>query len=223
MSDSTTPFVVDVWSDFACPWCYIGKRRLGAALAAFAHANEVQVVWRAFELDPSAPALQARLPYAERLAVKYGMSVADARVRIDQVTAAAAEVGIAMDFDRVQPGNTFDAHRLLQFAREHGRADEVGERLLTAYFCDGRALSDRIMLVAVARAAGLVGDAARAALEGDYGAAAVRSEQKLARDLGIQGVPFFRIDARYGVSGAQPVDRLLEVLQRAYRERAAGG
>ncbi|HEU4534379.1 MAG TPA: DsbA family oxidoreductase, partial [Polyangiaceae bacterium] len=124
---------VEVWSDIACPWCYVGKRRLEAALGRFAHRDAVAVTWRAFELDPSAPRVREPAPQAERLAKKYGMSVAQAQAAIDRTASVARGDGLDLRFDLVRSGNTFDAHRLLHLARERGVQDAVKERFFRAY------------------------------------------------------------------------------------------
>lgn len=213
---------VEVWSDIACPWCYIGKRRLEAALAGFAHAGEVDVVWRAFELDPKAPAVQPDAPpMAERLARKYRTSPAQAQTMIDRVVSTAAGDGLGLRFDRVQPGNTFDAHRVIKLAAAQGRADAMKERLFQAYFVDGEAIGDRAALARLAGEVGLDAAAVAEALASDAHTAEVRGEEDEARDLGISGVPCFVIDRRIGVSGAQPADVLRGALEQGWAERDA--
>src|SRR5262245_34768900 len=129
--------LVDVWSDIACPWCYIGKRRLEQALARFEHRDAVQLRWRAFELDAAAPAEREPRPYAQRLAEKYGMPVAQAQQRIAQIAGLAANEGLPFDFERIRPGNTFHAHRVLHLAHAHGLQDALKERFLRGYLCEG--------------------------------------------------------------------------------------
>ena len=212
---------VDVWSDIACPWCFIGKRRLEAALAQFADSSQVEVVWHAFELDPSAPPERERSQsYAERLAKKYGFAVAQAEARISQLTAVAKADGLDFDFEHIRPGNTFDAHRLVHLGSELGLQDEVKERFLSAYLTQGEAIGDRITLQRLALEAGLPeADVSRVLSGTDY-AAEVRADEAQARELGINGVPFFVFDERLAVSGAQPAEVLLGALERAARERA---
>ena len=205
---------IDVWSDLACPWCYIGKRRLEAALARAPRA--VEVVWRSFELDPDAPAVRDDgQSYAQRLAAKYRRSTAEAEAMIANVTAVAARDGLEFRFERARAGNTFDAHRVLHLAAAHGRQGVLKERLLRAYFTDGRALGDHATLIELAVEVGLDGDDVRATLAGDAYAAAVRADERGARELGISGVPFFVLDGRIGVSGAQPVEVLVGALAEA--------
>lgn len=212
---------IDVWSDIACPWCYVGKRRLEAALARFAHRDAVEVVWRAFELDPSAKrVLDAGASYAERLARKYGTSVAKAEGMIRQMTEVAAADGLEFHFEKVRPGNTFDAHRVLHLAAERGVQDAVKERLLRAYMTEGEAIGEPEVLARLAGEAGLDPAEVRAALAGDAFAGEVRADEAEARAIGVTGVPFFAVGGRYGVSGAQPAEALLGVLQRAWAEAA---
>ena len=214
---------VEIWSDVVCPWCYIGKRRFEAALARFTHRDEVTVEWKSFELDPgaaSSPADEAPDPsgYARRLAGKYGTTEAEAEKMLASMTGAAAVEGLDFRFDRAVPANTFEAHQLVHLAAQHGRQDVMKERLLRAYFTEGAAVGDREVLVRLAAEVGLDAEEVRTALSSQRFAPAVRDEQAEATALGIRGVPFFVVDRRYGVSGAQPADQLLEVLDRAWSE-----
>lgn len=209
---------VEVWSDVVCPWCYIGKRHLEQALADFDHADETDVVWRAFELDPDAgPSTDE--PYAERLAAKYGVDAERGRAMADRMVVAGGDAGLDMRFDLARTGNTFDAHRLLHLAAEQGVQNAVKERLMRAYFTEGEPISDHDTLVRLVGSAGLDESAARQVLAEDVYAEQVRIEEKTATDLGATGVPFFVVDRRYGVAGAQPAEVLLGVLQKAWRER----
>jgi predicted DsbA family dithiol-disulfide isomerase len=209
---------VEIWSDVVCPWCYVGKRRFEQALAAFPHRDQVQVVWRSFELDPAAPAERSG-PYAGHLAAKYGVPVERAQEMIDAMTATAAADGLDLRFDLARAGGTFDAHRMVHLAAETGRQDAVQERLMRATFTEGEPLGDRDTLVRLVAEAGLDPDRARTVLADDTYGDAVRADEQQARQLGISGVPFFAVDRTYGVSGAQPVEVLLQVLERAWAER----
>src|SRR5262245_12726352 len=171
---------IDIWSDIACPWCYVGKRRLEGALANFAHRAEVEIAWRAFELDPSAPRVRdTEQSYAERLARKYGTTPAQGQAMIDRMVATAAADGIEMRFDHIRPGNTFDAHRLLHLAHERGCQDALKERMLRAYMTEGQAIGDPEALLVLAREAGLDEREARELLDGDRYAAEVRTDEAL--------------------------------------------
>jgi len=206
---------VDVWSDLVCPFCYIGKRRLEAALARFPRAAEVSVRWRAFELDTRAP---ARYPGTtdDLLMRKYGMSREQARAAHENVTALAAKDGLEYRFDRAAPGNTFDAHRAIAFARTAGKADALTERLMRAYFTEGVCLSERRELARLAGEVGLDGPALAAALEGDALADDVRGDERAAAELGLRGVPAFVLGGTHLVSGAQSADTILGALSAAF-------
>jgi predicted DsbA family dithiol-disulfide isomerase len=210
---------IEIWSDIVCPWCYVGSRRLEQALASFPHADEVEIVWRSYELDPNAPAERTGT-YVEHLSRKYGVPAADARARLDHMVAVGAELGIDLRFDDARPGNTFDAHRLLHLARTRGVQGELKERLLAATFTEGRPIGDRETLVKLAADVGLDEEEARAALETDAFAADVRADEAEAHAIGVQGVPFFVFDRRYAVSGAQPAEVFLEALERTRQEAA---
>jgi len=214
--------VVDIWSDIACPWCYIGKRRLEAALDHFPHRDSVEIVWRAFELDPSAPRIRDEsVSYAQRLASKYQTSPGDAQKRIDRMTKVAKGDGLDFHFERIKPGNTFDAHRLLHFAHERGLQNALKERFLRGYMTEGEAIGDREVLVRLASEVGLDAAEVRIRLDTLAHADAVRADEEQARELGIQGVPFFVLGGRYGVSGAQPAEHLLSALTQAWSDLAA--
>ena len=202
---------VEIWSDIACPWCYVGKRRFEAALAGFEHRDDVRVTWRSFELDPTAPAARERSG-AEHLADKYGMTVEEARARQHELREIAAGDGVDMRSDLARGANTFDAHRVLQLAAEHGLQSEMKERLLRAYHTEGELVSDHATLV---RLADEVGFPAGEMLAGDRFAAEVRDDEHTARGIGINAVPCFVVDRRVGVSGAQPPEVLLELLRQA--------
>jgi predicted DsbA family dithiol-disulfide isomerase len=208
---------VDVWSDIACPWCYVGKRHLEAALQDFPHREAVSVAWRAFELDPSAPAVREPASYAERLGKKYGTTTAQAQAMIDRMTDVARADGLDFRFDRARPGNTFDAHRLLHLAGERGAQDAVKERFLRAYLTEGEPIGDPRALSRLAVEAGLDADEVASVLGSDTYGREVREDEAQARANGISGVPFFVI-GRYGLSGAQPAALLLKALTRAWEE-----
>jgi predicted DsbA family dithiol-disulfide isomerase len=208
---------IEIWSDVVCPWCYVGKRRFESALARFDHADQVEVVWRAFELDPSAPAVRDR-DYAEHLASKYRVTAAEAAAMIERMVAAGAAEGLDMRFDLARPGNTFDTHRLLHLALERGVQGALKERLLAATFTEGAAIGEADVLAGLATDAGLDAEEVAVVLDGDRYAADVRGDERRAAAFGITAVPFFVIDETYGVPGAQPPDVLLAVLEQAWAE-----
>lgn len=209
---------VEVWSDIACPWCYIGKRRFTAALDRFEHRDRVRVTWRSYQLAPDTP-VGTRTPESEALAKMKGMPVEQVRQMFSQVAAAAAEVGVDIDFDKVISANTFDAHRLLHLAGT--RRDALLEALFRAHFVEGEVVDDREALVRIASSVGMDADAVRADLESGAASEAVRADLRDARDLGVTGVPFFVADRALAVSGAQPEDVFLMMLQRATDDAGA--
>ena len=207
--------LVEIWSDVVCPWCYIGKRRFESALATFEHRDQVGIVWRSFELDPGAPPERTG-DYASRLARKYGMSHERAMGTLHHMTDVAAEEGLEFDFARTRAGNTFDAHRLLHLAGERGRQGELKERLLRAYFSEGEPVGDRGTLARLAAEAGLDGEEVDRVLAGSEYGEHVRADETAAEELGISGVPFFLVDRKFAVSGAQSPDVFTRALERAW-------
>jgi predicted DsbA family dithiol-disulfide isomerase len=213
---------IDVWSDIACPWCYVGKRRLEAALEAFPHRDAVALVWRAFELDPSAPRERSTdVSYAERLATKYGSSVKEAEGMIARMADVARADGLDFHFERARSGNTFDAHRVLHLAHDRGKQDAVKERFLRAYMTEGEPIGDPETLVRLAAEAGLDPEGVRATLASDAYTQEVRGDEAEAREIGINGVPFFVLGGKYAVSGAQPAELLLRALNQAWKDLEA--
>jgi predicted DsbA family dithiol-disulfide isomerase len=210
--------LVEIWSDVVCPWCYIGKRRFERALSRFEHADDVEVVWRSFELDPSAPRDGATIDLVDHLARKYGTDAAGATRMLDRVTEQAAGEGLEYRLDRAKRGSSFDAHRLLHAAAAQGKQPEMKERLLQAYFTEGVAVADRDEL---RRLAGEVGVDPSALDDDEAFADEVRADVRTAQELGVSGVPFFAIDRRFGISGAQDPDTMLQVLREAWAARDA--
>jgi predicted DsbA family dithiol-disulfide isomerase len=170
---------IEIWSDIACPWCYVGKRRFEAALAQFEHRDEVTITWRSFELDPEAPT-EREGDRAEHLARKYGMSIEQARQAEQQMTETAAGEGLEFRFDLARAGNTFDGHRLVHLAKAHDLQDEMKERLLRAYFSEGVLISDHDALARLAQEVGLPADEVRETLAGDRGSVGVREDERTA-------------------------------------------
>lgn len=209
------PIEVQIWSDVACPWCYVGKRRFEAALSRFEVRDRVHVTYRSFQLDPGTPANHLLTgTYVQRLARKYGVPESRAQGMVDQMQTLASSEGIPMDFTRIQTANTFDAHRLLHLARKEQLQQPLKEALFKAHFCEGKAVDSADVLADVAQSVGMDRDSVVAALSTDAFATDVRADIAEASRLAIHGVPFFVI-GRYGVSGAQREDLLLEVLEKA--------
>lgn len=210
--------LVEVWADVVCPWCHIGRARLAAALADFPHREDVEVVHRSFELDPT-PREATYGSTAERLAGKYGTSPEQARGMVERVAAVAAADGLVAGLPDAHQGNTRDAHRLLHLAADRGRGQDLLAALYTAHHADNVSVFDHGSLADLAASVGLDRDEALAVLAGDAYDDAVRADEDEARQLGITGVPFFVLDRRYGVSGAQPTEVLAAALEQAWAER----
>jgi len=209
---------IDIWSDVACPWCWVGKRHLEAALERFEHP--AKITWRAFELDRSAPRqVEGEVDYVGRLARKYGAGRAQAQAMIDRMTQTGARSGLDFRFDRAQPSNTFDAHRLLHWAAHQGKQHALKERLFLAYMHEGRRIADHDELVELAEDVGLDPERAQAVLASDEFGADVRADQETAFEIGASGVPFFVIGNRYAIPGAVPTDVLLDALNKAWSEQ----
>jgi predicted DsbA family dithiol-disulfide isomerase len=206
---------VEIWSDVVCPWCYLGKRRFEQALESFEHRDDVSVSYRSFELDPSAPAGQTT-PTAAMLASKYGMSDAQAQAAQRQMEERAAQDGLIFRMAGLHSGNTRDAHRLLQFAKDRQLQPELMERLHRAYFTDQESIFDRDALAGYAADVGLDRAQAAKVLANDEYSAAVDADEQLASSLGATGVPFFVIDRKYGISGAQPAEVIGQVLDQVW-------
>jgi predicted DsbA family dithiol-disulfide isomerase len=205
---------VEIWSDVICPWCYIGKRRFEQALAQFGQRENVNVIWRSFELDPNAPP-QHPGTLEEMLARKYGVSPQQAAAMNARVTSLAQEVGLEYRLTNARPGNTFDAHRLLHFAASRQLGDRATERIMHAYFSESLPVGDRAALALLAPEFGITERDALAMLESDAYSDAVRADESRAAAFGISGVPFFVFDEKSGISGAQPVEVFAEALQQA--------
>lgn len=208
---------VDIWSDVVCPWCYIGKRRFESALDKFEHNDQVEIEWHSFELDPSSPSSSEK-SLSEMLASKYGMSLEEARAANTRVSTLAAAEGLDYHLDQAHPSNTFDAHRLIHLAATHGLQGEMKERLLKAYFTEGQPIGDHETLAKLAGEVGVDIDEARDMLASDAYAKDVKADERQARTFGITGVPFFVIDEKYGISGAQPTEVFEKALDQVWAE-----
>ena len=208
---------VEIWSDPVCPWCYLGKRRFERALESFGHRDEVTVVYRSFELDPSAPP-GATSSTVERLVDKYGMTAGQADDAQRQMEQRAAQEGLEFRMDSLRSGNTRDAHRLLHLAKAHGVQAELAERLHRAYFTEQASIFDHSSLTELAFEAGLDRDDVIRVLGSQEYGDAVDTDEAMAQALGVNGVPLFVIDRRYGISGAQPPEVIARVLDQAWAD-----
>jgi len=208
---------IEIWSDVVCPWCYIGKRHLESALESFAHRDEVEIVYRSFELDPSAPQVPVETT-VESLARKFGTDVPGARELMKRADGAAASVGLEFHHADAPHARTVDAHRLLHLALEEGRQAELKEALLAAYFTRGDNVGDHDVLRKVAVDAGLDPGRVDEVLASEEFTDAVHADVEQARAYGATGVPFFVVDQKYGVSGAQPTEVFGQLLDRAWAD-----
>jgi predicted DsbA family dithiol-disulfide isomerase len=209
--------LIEIWSDVVCPWCYIGKRHLEAALAGFEHRDDVEIVYRSFELDPSAPEVPVETT-VESLAKKFGTDVAGARELMARADGVAASVGLEFHHADAPHARTVTAHRLLHLAADEGRQGEAKEALLAAYFSRGEDVGDHDVLRAVAVGVGLDPLRVDEVLASDAYADEVRADIEQARAYGATGVPFFVVDQKYGVSGAQPSEVFGQLLERAWAD-----
>ncbi|WP_411084342.1 DsbA family oxidoreductase [Streptomyces sp. cmx-18-6] len=212
---------VEIWSDIACPWCYIGKARFEKGLAEFAHRDEVEVVHRSFELDPGR-AKGEREQVVDMLAAKYGRTREEAAMMEANVAANAQAEGLGYRTEGRDHGNTFDIHRLLHLAKARGRQDELLTLAYRANFAEERSVFDDDVLLALAVEAGLDADEARAVLaDPEAYADDVRADEREASELGANAVPFFVLDRRYGISGGQPSEVFVQALEQAWKDRPA--
>ena len=221
----TDTIKIDAWSDIACPWCYIGKRNLESGLAAASTDDDapvVEVVFHSYELAPDTP-VDFDGGETDYLAHHKGIPAEQAREMLDRVTGVAADAGLEYRFDKLKHTNTVKAHQLLHFAKAEGKQPELTERLMSAYFTEGRHLGRDDELVALAADAGLDPEAARDALVSERYLDDVRADQAQAQAYGINGVPFFVIDGKYGVSGAQPAEAFAQIARQVWEERRQVG
>ena len=210
---------VDIWSDVMCPFCYIGKRHFEEALKEFKHGGDVEVVWHSFQLDPDARPQPGKDAYTY-LAERKGQSVEWSRQAHKHVTEMAVRAGLHYDFDKVVVANSYDAHRVLQLAKKYGKGDEMEEQLFRGHFTEGKDVGDHKALTEMATAIGLDAAEVAAVLNSDAYAAEVQADIETAAKLGINGVPFFVINNKYGVSGAQPAGTFVQALDKAWKEYA---
>ncbi len=206
---------VEIWSDVVCPWCYLGKRRFEQALAGFSHRDDVDVTYRSFELDPASP-VGATVPTVQLLAGKYGMTAEQAETAQRQMEQRAAADGLTFRMENLRSGNTRDAHRLVHLAKVNGRQAELVEALHRAYFTEQESIFDHASLARIAVGAGLDPADVDKVLTTDQFSDEVTADETTANSLGATGVPFFVIDRRYGISGAQPADTIARALEHAW-------
>ena len=214
----TAPIKVDIWSDVQCPWCYIGKRKFEAGVAQ--SGIEVEVEYHSFELAPDTPVDYEGTP-VDYLSAKYRVSREQAQGMVDRVVGIAADVDLAYDYDHIHQTNTVLAHEVLHLAKAHGKQQELKERLLAAYFVEGRHVGKASELADLAADVGLDRDEVLAALDDHRYLADVKADMAQATAYGITGVPFYVVDGKYGVSGAQDAAVFAQVLTKVAEEHAA--
>jgi protein disulfide-isomerase len=210
---------IEIWSDVVCPFCYIGKRHLEEALRKLPDLD-VDIVWKSFELDPNAP-VDSDLDIYDTLAKKYGRDREWAKQMNANVVQMASSAGLDFNMDEVKPTNSFNAHQLIHLARKHGKQNEMKEALLSAYFVEGKHVGDTLTLVQIASDAGLDQNEVKQVLENNTYSSQVVLDVEEAHRLGVQGVPFFYINEKYGLSGAQPVEVFTEALQKITEEKVS--
>ncbi|PAV30578.1 disulfide bond formation protein DsbA [Virgibacillus profundi] len=208
---------IEVWSDFVCPFCYIGKRRLENALKEFPHNEAITLEYKSYQLDPTAEYVEGENFY-ETFSNKKGMPIDQVKAMNEQVGQQAAEIGLTYNFDEMKHANTFDAHRVAKYATEQGKGNEITERFLYAYFTESKLISDPTTLIELADETGLNPEEVKQVLSGDKYSDQVRADIDTARQIGVQGVPFFVFNEKYAVSGAQPPEVFSEVLEKVWEE-----
>jgi predicted DsbA family dithiol-disulfide isomerase len=209
---------IDVWADLVCPFCHVGRRRLDLALEQFEHGDQFDVIWHSFQLDRNAPAVSDR-PVIDQVADKYGVSREQMVVTHEHMATEAAEVGLDFQWEQLQGGNSYDAHRLIHFARAQGRESAVTDRIMRGWYSEGAALGDRDTLTTLAVEAGLDEHAVRELLAGDEYGIDVRTDEAMAAQLGITAVPTFVFDQKYAVQGAQPVEIIVNALRHTWEDQ----
>lgn len=209
---------VEIWSDIMCPFCYIGKRNYEEAMKQFADSANIELEWHSFQLDPNLPKPASKLSTYEYLAQRKGMSTEQSKAMHDNVVKMAKAAGLNYNFDKAVVANSFDAHRLIQFAKTKGLGDEAEERLFKAYFTEGKDMCDATTLMALAKDMGLDENEAKEVILGKAFTEQVNKDIAEAAQLGVNGVPFFVFDRKYAVSGAQPSESFINVLIKSFKE-----
>lgn len=217
LMEATTKMKVEVWSDIMCPFCYIGKRNYEAGLKQFADTNNIEIIWKSFQLDPNIPEAVEENVY-QYLADRKGMSYEQSVQMHESVIATAKQAGLDYNFDKAVIANSFNAHRMIQMAKTKGLGDAAEERLFYAYFTEGKNFGNTDVLVELGKDIGLKEVEVQTALTDDTYAYKVRQDVEEAQQLGVRGVPFFVFDRKYAISGAQPPAAFLETLEKSFSE-----
>lgn len=216
--NTDTKMKVEIWSDIMCPFCYIGKRHYEEAIKQFADSANIELEWHSFQLDPNLPKPASNLSTYEYLAQRKGMSIEQSKAMHENVVKMAKAAGLNYDFDKAVVANSFDAHRLIQFAKTKGLGDAAEERLFKAYFMEGKDMCDTTTLIALAKDMGLNEAEAKEVILSTEFTKEVNEDIAEASHLGVNGVPFFVFDRKYAISGAQPSESFLNVLKKSFNE-----
>lgn len=210
---------VEVWSDIMCPFCYIGKRNYESALEKFAERSNIEIVWRSFQLDPTIPASNGiKRSVYEYLAERKGMTIEQSMAMHQQVIQTAKNAGLSFNMDKAVVANSFEAHKMIQLAKQKGLGDQAEERLFSAYFIEGKDFGDTAILLEIGQEIGLKKEAILEALNSDDYAYLVTQDIQEAQSLGVRGVPYFIFNRRYAISGAQPPQAFLQTLEQSFAE-----
>jgi predicted DsbA family dithiol-disulfide isomerase len=208
---------VEIWSDVMCPFCYIGKRKFEKALEQFPHKNDIKIIWKSFQLDPST-VTDPSLNTIENLRLKKGWSKEQAAETIAHVADIAKQVGLDFNFDKAVVANSFDAHRLSHLAKKYNKQNELEEKLFSAYFTEGKNTADYETLLKIALEIGMDEGEVSQVLKGNTFANEVHQDVEQAQQIGVRGVPFFVLNQKYAISGAQESETFLQALHKAYDE-----
>lgn len=208
---------IEIWSDYICPFCYIGKRKIERAIEKFEHKNDIVIQYKSYELSPDATYIPGK-SYHELLADKYNMTTEKAKQMNENIRLQASENGLEYDFDLMQPTNTFDAHRIAKLAAKENKGQEMTERLFKAYFTEGLLISDHNTLRRLANDVGVDAEKVNLILESRKLSSHVRDDEEQAAQIGVQGVPFFVLNETYAVSGAQPIEVFIEIFNKVWEE-----
>lgn len=211
---------IEIWSDYVCPFCYIGKRKLEQAMNQLAHKDKIEIYYKSYELDPHAEETSDQSIH-HLLAKKYDMSVEQMKQMNEKVMRKAAEVGLVYDFDIMKYTNTFDAHRLVKAAAKQGKEKEMVDRLFKAFFTEGKLISHHQTLIELATEVGMDPEKVETVLDSCKFTRHVRDDEEQATEIGVQGVPFFVFNEKYALSGAQPFEVFVEVLEKVWEEECA--
>lgn len=208
---------VDIWSDVRCPFCYIGKRKFEMALEKFPHKDQIKIEWHSFQLDPNLETT-TEVNAIDHISKTKGISKKEAEQMHRHVTQVAKEVGLDFDFDTTIVANSFNAHRLIQLAKTHDLGNEIEEQMFKAYFIEGKNIDDHKVLIQIGISTGLDEKEIREVLSSDVFSKEVKKDEMQAQSIGVRGVPFFVLNDKYAVSGAQSPETFLDVLEQTWIE-----